>query len=331
MKAKSATSRPPMTEVVGIELGSSSDTTTPIVRVRRRADGVIELVAAELVAFDSTLPVSPDKIPEGVSLILPKHFHVNAAALALSSESAVLRQAAGVDDALSDKDKSLYRTMVFSQEGEALSFVAAIPEYMAAWAAQLLPEGRKPTAYSIQISNLARINAFTVSVEFQKTNGSALLLLVDRRTTALVIFCNFKPLLYREHSIGSEDVIDAVCRDMNLDRPTVENILNDTLIDPTAVLEPVLAPLFRQAELSTDYAIRKNNCFIDKFFLCGLTAGSHYWADIFKRKTGGEIIPCNPLDNFPTAPGAQLPPDFDTCSGRFIPAIGAAVAVLEDA
>ena len=68
-----------------------------------------------------------------------------------------------------------------------------------------------------------------------------------------------------------------------------------------------------------------------KFFLCGLTAGSHYWADIFKRKTGGEIIPCNPLDNFPTAAGAELPPDFDTCSGRFIPAIGAAVAVLEDA
>ena len=300
-------------------------------RVKRRADGVIELCAAGFLPLDSTLPESADKVPEGVSWTLPRQFCANSAALTITSEDALLRQSSEGDDALADKDRSAYRVVLRPDESDALSFVAAVPEYMASWAAGLLPEGHRPTACSVQVSDLARMNAFAVSEAFLRTNGTALLLLVGRKSTALVIFNEYKPLLFRKHSIGAEDVLDAVCRSMNLDRETAAKILNDTLIDPTSVLEPVLSPLFRQAELSTDYAVRKNGCFIEKFFLCGLTTGARYWAEIFKKKTGGEIMPCNPAEEFPRVEGALLPDDFGDCSACFIPAIGAAVAVLEDA
>lgn len=330
-KAKHSKSHSPLSDVVGIELGANLSSGTPAVRLKRRADGVIEIVAAGFLPFDSTPPESADKVPEGVSWMLPKSFGAISAALAITSEEALLRQSSGSEDALADKDRSRYRIVLRPDENDSLSFVAAVPEYMACWAARLLPESRRPTACSIQVSDLARMNAFAVSEAFRQTNGTALLLLVGLKSTALVIFNEYKPLLYRKHSIGSEDVLDAVSRSMNLDRSMAEKILNDTLIDPTSVLEPVLSPLFRQAELSTDYAVRKNGCFIEKFFLCGLTTGAQYWADIFKRKTGGEILPCNPAEDFPRAEGALLHEAFETCSASFIPAIGAAVAVLEDA
>ncbi len=321
-----------ITDVVGIEVGANLNLGTPIVRLKYGADGVLEIQAAGFLHLDSSIPDSglSEKGEGGIGWVLPKLFHANAAALAITSDDVVVRQVTSAANALEDKEKGAYRSAVYAVEGEELSLVIGIPEHTGAWAAGLLPEGKRPTACSIQVSRMACINAFAVSATFSATNGTALLLLVDKRTTAIVIFHEYKMILYREHSIGSDDVVEALCRDMNLDRGTVEKILEDNLVDPTSALEPVLGPLFRQVELSTDYALRKNGCFIERFFLLGLKAGSRYWVQIFKGKTGGELVPCNPLDGFRWSEGGQKPQDFSELSLHFVPAFGAAVAVLED-
>ncbi len=325
--------RKSVTDVVGIEVGAGLGFGTPIVRVRRGEDGVSEITAASFVHIDTRIPdqVSVENKDLGSVLVLPKLFHANIAAIAITSDDVVVRQCGRVDDALEDKEKGSYRAGVFSEEGEGLSLVVGIPEYVGTWAAGLLPEGKRPTACSIQASRLASINAFAVSAAFSGTNGTALLLLVDKRVTAIVIFHEYKMILYREHSVGSDDIGEALCRDMNLDRVTVEKILEDNLVDPTSALEPVLGPLFRQVELSTDYALRKNGCFIERFFLFGLMSGERYWVQIFKSKTGGKILPSNPLEGFRWADGAQKPENFDELSIHFVSALGAAVAVLGDA
>lgn len=321
-----------ITDVVGIEVGVDLDYGTPLVRMRRSTDGTFEILAAGFLHRATLLPerASSESVGGGV-LVLPKLFHATAAAFAITSPDVVVRQCGRVDDALEDKEKGSYRAGVFSEAGDGLSLVIGIPEYIGAWAAALLPEGKRPTACSIQVSRLACINAFAVSASFSATNGTALLLLVDKRATAIVVFHEYKMILYREHSIGSDDIGDALCRDMNLDRDTVEKILADNLVDPTSALEPVLGPLFRQVELSTDYALRKNACFIEHFFLFGLTSGAQFWVQIFKSKTGGELVPCNPLEGFRWSDGAERPEGFDEISSCFVPAVGAAVAVLGDA
>lgn len=319
-------------DVVGIEVGVDLDFGTPIVRVRRGHDGVFEILAAGFLHSATPIPEralsEKEKKP---SLVLPKLFHATAAAFAITSAEVVVRQCGRVDDALEDKEKGAYRAGVFSEEGEGLSLVVGVPEYVCAWAAGLLPEGKRPTACSIQVSRLACINAFAVSACFSATNGTALLLLVDKRATAIVIFQEYKAILYREHSIGSDDIAEALCRDMNLDRATVEKLVDDNLVDPTSALEPALGPLFRQVELSTDYALRKNGCFIEHFFLYGLTSGAKFWEKIFKSKTGGELVLCNPLEGFRWSDGAAMPEGFDEIASCFVPAVGAAVAVLGDA
>lgn len=324
--------RKSMNDVVGIELGAGLGFETPVVRVRRGVDGILEILAARFLHVDTRIPEQASTEDEEfeLGLVLPKLFHANAAAFAITSDEVVVRQCGRVEDALEDKEKGSYRAGVFSEEGSGLSLVVGIPEYIGAWAANLLPEGKRPTACSIQASRVACINAFAVSAAFSATNGTALLLLVDKRATAIVIFHEYKMILYREHSIGSDDIGEALCRDMNLDRDTVEKILADNLVDPTSALEPVLGPLFRQVELSTDYALRKNSCFIERFFLFGLMSGTQFWVKIFKGKTGGDLVPCNPLEGFRQADGAEMPDGFDALSFHFVPALGAAVAVLGD-
>lgn len=325
-------SRRVVTDVVGIEVGANLSFGTPVVRLRCGDDGVPEIQAASFLHLDSSIPAqgSTEKGEAGVGWVLPKLFHANSAAVTITADDVVVRQAASVNDALGDKEKGAYRAGVYSIGGEGLSLVVGIPEYAGAWVADQLPEGKRPTTCSIQVSRLACVNAFAVSTTFSTTNGTALLLLVDKRTTAIVIFQEYKMILYREHSIGSDDVVEALCRDMNLDSGTVEKILEDNLVDPTSALEPVLGPLFRQVELSTDYALRKNGCFIEHFFLFGLMSGSRYWMQIFKSKTGGDLVPCNPLDGFRWSEGAPMPEGFDELSMYFVSAVGAAVAVLED-
>ena len=321
----------PATDMVGIELGSGNRGGTPAVRIRRGSGGAFELAAAAMLPFDSALPGAGAVAPKGAGWVLPKAFHAPSAAFAVTSDDALLRQASGVDEAMADKEKARFRTQLHAEEGDSLPFVAAVPDAVASWAARLLPEGRRPTAVSIQVADMARLNAFAVSPSFSKTNGTALLLIAGASSTALAIFHEYAPVLYRKHSIGSRDVLEAVCRKMNLDEGTARDILNDTLVDPTAVIEPVLGPLFRQAEMSADYAVRMKGCFIDNFFLCGLETGVRYWADVFKQRTGAEIVPCNPALEMARAAFAVLPTDFENLAGAFVPAIGAAVAAMEGA
>lgn len=321
-----------LTDVVGVEVGANLPLGTPVVRIRRSSDGAMELTAA---GFLSLLAELPDSAEAGATddgaWVFPKPYQSSSAAIAVGSELAFLRQASSVEDALSEREKKECRAASSVLGKDDLGLVAGIPEHIGAWAATLLPEGRKPTVCSIQVSQLAWINAFAVSEAFASTNGTALLLLVDRRSTAIVVFHQHAVILYREHSVGSDDVTGALGRDMNLDQATVEKILEDNLIDPTSVIEPMLGPLFRQVELSTDYAHRKNQCFVERFFVAGVFYGSRYWAQVFKDKTGGELVSCNPLDGFKIAHGAKIPDNFDRISHYFVSATGAAVAVLEDA
>jgi len=321
-----------LTDVVGVEVGANLPLGTPVVRIRRASDGSVELTAAGFLSLLSALPESVEDAADGDGTwILPKVYGASSAAIAITSESAILRQASSLQDALSENEKKECRAGTYTLAGGDLGLVAGIPEYIGAWAATLLPESRKPTACSLQVSQLAWINAFLVSEDFASTNGTALLLLVDRRSTAIIVFNARQMILYREYSVGSDDVIDALGRDMNLDQATIETILEDDLVDPTSAIEPVLAPLFRQAELSTDYAHRKNQCFVERFFVAHDFPGTRYWAQVFKSKTGGTLVPCNPLNGFRVAEGAKIPADFDHVSQYFVSAMGAAVAVLEDA
>ena len=319
-------------DVVGIEVGAGLAEGAPAVRLRRSPEGFLRIVAAGFVPvvsdIESILAMPADMRGPWS---LPPAFRAPAAALAVTAPDALVRQSDSVEDATADFDAATLRTKA-SSDGKkgSLPFVAFMPEELARRVARLLPEGHRPTAVSIQVSPLARVNAFAASPALGAAGGTAVLIQIAANATTIALFARGAVALYRELSVGEEDSLHAVAGPMNVDNATAKELLEGGLVDPAPFLGPLLMPIFRQAELSTDYVLRRNGLVVEKFFVAGPPALAPHWAAIFRDQTGRDAATCEPVSDFPQEEGASLPPDFDKVSGRFAAAIGAAAAALQD-
>ena len=319
-------------DVVGIEVGAGLAEGAPAVRLRRSPEGFLRIVAAGFVPvvsdIESILAMPADMRGPWS---LPPAFRAPAAALAVTAPDALVRQSDSVEDATADFDAATLRTKA-SSDGKkgSLPFVAFMPEELARRVARLLPEGHRPTAVSIQVSPLARVNAFAASPALGAAGGTAVLIQIAANATTIALFARGAVALYRELSVGEEDSLHAVAGPMNVDNATAKELLEGGLVDPAPFLGPLLMPIFRQAELSTDWVLRRNGLVVEKFFVAGPPALAPHWAAIFRDQTGRDAATCEPVSDFPQEEGASLPPDFDKVSGRFAAAIGAAAAALQE-
>ena len=320
----------PFTDVVGLELGAKYAQGVPAVRLQKK-DGKTELVAAGFLDLPGELPQHSTQTGEAPVWHLPRPFQAQYAALAITSPLAFLRHASGHGDDAPENRQFAYRTVsrVIAPELPPLS--AGIPEFQAEWAVRLLPEGHQPTACSLQVSPAAAINTFLTTPLFDSLSGTAVVLFVFSGHTSLAAFHESRLVLYREHPIGYGHLREAVSSQMRIDPALADSILEDTLIDPTPMIEPVLRALFRQVEISHDYLTRRRNCQTQNFFVCGLPAGAKYWTTIFSRMLTLTLVPFQPFEGIELAARkSSLPADFAANTPFLMTALGAARAVLED-
>ena len=320
----------PFTDIVGLELGANNLAGIPAVRLRKR-EGKTELLAVGFLNLPGLLPETDSpalSTPENWTL--PHPFRAPYAALAITSKSAFLRHATGVGSE-DDKKQSDFRRVSRIIAPDLPALVAGLPEFQAAWAARLLPEGKSPTACSLQLSSAAAMSGFTASPVFTSVAGTAVALFVFPDYTALASFHESKLVLYREHPVGYAHLRMAVSTQMRIEPSLADSLLEDTLIDPTPMIEPVLRPLFRQVEISSDYLQRRRNCQVNHFFVCGLPSGSKYWSAIFSQMINLPLTPFSPFDGLEKATRMTRTQGFSDLSFPFMMAAsGAARAVLED-
>ena len=326
--AKLTPQRKPFTDVVGLELGAGFAEGVPAVRLRK-SEGKTELLAFGFLRLPDVLPetaVAADATH--VQWQLPKPYQAPFAALAVTSKSAFLRNATGPGEEGADKQQSDFRSVSHISAPDLPALTAGLPEFQAAWAARLLPEGHRPTVCSLQISSAAAINCFTCAPVFKSVAGTAVSLFVFAEHTALAAFHDSRLVLYREHPVGYNHLRIAVSAQMRIETALADSVLEDTLIDPTPMIEPVLRPLFRQVEISSDYLQRRRNCQSKNFFVCGLPAGAKYWSTVFSHMMNLPLTAFSPFDGIEkparthNGPGAATP--------FLMAAVGAARAVLED-
>ena len=330
LNVKFSTQSKPFTDVVGLEIGASYTQGVPAVRLRKR-NGKSELVAAGFLALPGELPQKPDLEDEVPIWSLPRPFQAQYAALAVTSPLAFLRHAAGsIDDEEANKLLA-YRTASRQFAPELPPLMAGIPKFQATWAARLLPEGHQPTACSLQVSPAAAINTFLASPLFDSVSGTAVMLFVFPAYTSLVAFSESRLVLYREHPVGYGHVREAVSSHMRIDPSLADSILEDTFIDPTPMVEPVLRTLFRQVEISCDYLTRRKNCQTQNIFVCGLPSGAKHWTSVFARMLKLTLVPFLPFEGLERASQSSgVPENFSTIAPFLTTALGAARAVLED-
>lgn len=329
-KVKFSPQNKPFNDVIGIEVGAGLAQGVPAVRLRKK-DGKTEIAAAGFLALPDTLPtrIEDDTPPPVWSL--PKSFQAQYAALAVTSDLVLFRHAAGLDDETGDNKQLAYRTVSRMIAPDLPPLTVRMPEFQAKWAAKLLPEGRAPTACSLQASASAAINTFIMSSRFESLSGTAVILFVFPKYTSLAAFHDFRLVLYREHNIGYAHIRDAISSHMRIEQSLTDSILEDAFIDPTPMIEPVLRTLYRQVEISYDYLTRRRNCQTQDFLICGLPSGLKYWTSIFNRTMNLTLSPFQPFDDIGLAPRATvITEDLSTVAPFLMTALGAALAVVED-
>lgn len=212
----------------------------------------------------------------------------------------------------------------FAEEGFHLA--ASLPEFQALWLSRLLPEGRRPTAFSIQVAESALMASPLLHPAFAEAKGSLLALFVRRDAIYFAGYRRGEPVLWRRCPgvKGYDAMRMTVSKTLGVDETLVNDILEDALVDPRPALEPFLHPVLQQLDLARAYLAGKHSMDVGKVLLLGLPYGARHWCHVAEDSVKMQLIPANPFDGFALAKGVDVPAPH-----LYLVALGAAIAAAE--
>ncbi len=209
---------------------------------------------------------------------------------------------------------------------------AGLPEYQILWLSRLLPEGKRPTAASVQL----RPSALAASVIRQPSfapKGASLALFLADDGARIVGYRDGDVILWREcrRVPGWLKIKTQLKKGLGLDDEAVLSVLEDTLIDPRPVLEPLVAPLLDELAVSRDYLVGKLGLEVRNALLMGLPAGGGYWSAISEDRIHLPLVAPSPFDGIDRAEKLHRDEQAALDGGganAFLGALGAALAYV---
>ena len=210
---------------------------------------------------------------------------------------------------------------------------ALLPEYQVLWLSRLLVEGRRPTAASIQLRTSAILGSVLRQPLFRESEGSALVLFASAHEVHIAGYDKGDIVLWRACRAlgGLEAIHGALKKELGLDDAMVAAVLEDTLIDPRPVLEPILAPMMDELAMSRDYLVGKLGVEPKCALLMGVGAGAKYFAAIAEERAHLTLQAGQAFDGFVVddhtyvGEGAAVTGDV---ANEFLGALGAALALV---
>ena len=210
---------------------------------------------------------------------------------------------------------------------------AGMPEYQVVWLSHLLPEGRRPTAASIQTLPSALLASICEQPAFNAAGGTAFAIYVMRNSVYLAGYKDGQLLLFRSCPgvAGWEMLREGLKLRLGLDEEMVDEILDDALIDPRSAMEPFVRPVLQQLEISLDYLQNRHSLRIDKVFIMGLPSGARYWSQMAEESLRMPLIAPSVFDGLTLSPkDHELAEMTPSKSQAFLAALGAARAAMEE-
>ena len=209
---------------------------------------------------------------------------------------------------------------------------SGMPEYQVLWLSRLLPEGKRPTAVSVQTLNAALLSSLVAQPDFVDAGGNALAMFMTRDAVFFAGYQDGRLMLLREcpGAQGHAHMREAVKTRLGLEDDMVDSVLNESLIDPTPALEPIARPVLQQLEISLDYLSRRHAMKIDRVFLLGLPCGAQYWSRMSMDSLKMPLVTPSAFAGLEMpVKGDRVPQIDDAQSQVFLGAIGAALAAME--
>ena len=212
----------------------------------------------------------------------------------------------------------------FAEDGFRLA--ASLPEFQALWLGRLLPEGRRPTACSIQLAESALMASILLQPIYREAKGTLLAVFVRRDA---VYFAGYKegcPALWRRcPGVGGYEAMrDAVKKTLGVGDDLVESVLEESLVDPRPALDPYLHTVFAQVELARAYLSGKHGLNDDRVLLLGLPAGAVQWRRFAEDTLKLRVESPGPFEGLVLDKGVEAARPH-AC----LTALGAALAALE--
>ena len=209
---------------------------------------------------------------------------------------------------------------------------SALPEFQVLWLSRLLPEGKRPTAASVQTLPSALLAAICEQPEFNAVEGNALAIFVMKTAVYFAAYRAGQLLMFRQcpGAAGWEMMREGVKLRLGLDDEMVDEILDDAIVDPRSAMEPFVRPVLQQLEVSLQYLSSRLGMRVDKVFLMGLPSGARYWSQMSEDALQMPLVAPSAFE------GLALPPKDAALAGLtpsqtqvFLPALGAARAAME--
>ncbi|MEG2465412.1 MAG: hypothetical protein RSB14_05260 [Kiritimatiellia bacterium] len=320
-----------VSDVIGIGISSGQTEQFPVIRLRKNGTEVTVAAIGKL-DLPGMLPESWESAAKPQMWSLKSHYQAPHAAFAVDSAQAVIRLSTQVEDAPMEGNEPVseggLRKVIRQVAPPNVCLETGLPEYQVLWLSRILPEGHQPTASSVQVASSALLNLLTYNPDFIAAGGTGFAAIVRAECTILVAYHEHRPVLYREHPAGLQQLREALVTQLGIDEKLIDSMLKEHLIDPMPVLLPVLAPIFRQIGIARDYLTRRTGNDVNLFFLFGVSSGVEYWRQAYENSAIG--IPLKTPSIFEGLSAAIVSKQEPFDETDYLTAYGAAVAVLED-
>jgi len=329
-------------DIVGIELESGCAEGCPAVRLQRHKGALCVAAVGFVPPPKAPLATNWDDLDNIPHWSIPSALRAKKAALALNSSSAFTRQTAAapfLEDSSNLEGKPAsrddVRTTFRKMADESSVLLAALPEYQALWAGNLLVEESRPVVTSLQTAPCALLSSLSAQPGFCDS-GEEAAVFVANNAIYLAGFREGIPLLFRECTgvAGVTAIRSTVQETLGLDDAMLETVLtNDGIIDTRPALTPLLVPVVSQIEISLDYLKSRLGASINRLFLMGDPIGCAAMRQIFEGRLS------LPIETPGAFNGLELPNKLASwknlyCMGdtsqRFLAALGAALAIMKE-
>jgi len=206
---------------------------------------------------------------------------------------------------------------------------SGLPEFQALWLAGLLPEGRRPTAGSVQMAPTAVLSAVRELSAFREAAGTAVVVFVLRKSIWFAAYREGELILFREcpGAIGTDVMHELVKTLLGVEDSEVDVFLEEGLVDPTPALEPLMRPVVQQLQFSLNYVAQRHDVHVDRVLLMGLPSGAEFWSAFAKDTIGVGFAVPNVFDGLVWSVKGTAAM-ADAMSQQFMVALGAARAAM---
>ena len=318
-------------DVVGLEIGAGDPRGCPAVRLTRAGESW-RVTAVGFVPEPAAYKVG-DAHP--AKWTLPKAFRAPAAAIAVNDPSAYLHQSPVVPGERVPTDiriaGGIRETSIALGRDSRID--AGLSDGVVRWVRELLPEGARPTAASVQVASLAGVAAVKASREWGERPDVHLAMILGRGQTRVVGFRKGVLSLVRtcSDSIGAEEIANAAYESLALDRETADELMDEGVVSPGAGFADMVRPFIRQLGVSRDYLTNGDASSSVAARLYGVRSGVAIWDSISSGEIGQSLSSGSAFDGLrvDSKAEASLAELGERGSDVFLGALGAAIAAME--